>query len=163
MRSEKEKRWRTIGDNALRVRLIAAVLLRVSRQGFGTQSWRMRDHKSLKAWIEAHRVVNAVFDFCEASWRPQARAAFDQLQRSALSVQLNIAEGYARSHQKQFLYHLEVAYGSAVETTELIELLKLRGLLPDQPALAAIVSSRQCQQLLLGLIKRLRGTTRIDT
>jgi four helix bundle protein len=116
----------------------------------------MRHHKSLKAWIEASRVVNAVFDFCESSWRPQARAAFDQLQRAALSIQLNIAEGYARGHPKQFLYHLRIAYGSAVETTELLELLHLRGLLPTEPALTAIEDSRRCQQLLLGLIKRFR-------
>jgi four helix bundle protein len=116
----------------------------------------MRDHKSLKAWIEAHRVVNAVFDFSESSWRPQARAAFDQLQRAALSTQLNIAEGYARSYPKPFLYHIQIAYGSAVETTELLELLQLRGVLPTESGLTAIASSRQCQQLLLGLIKRLR-------
>jgi four helix bundle protein len=118
----------------------------------------MRDHKSLKAWIEAHRVVNAVLDFCEGCWRPHARAAFDQLQRASLSVQLNIAEGYARRQPKQFLYHLQVAYGSAVETTELIELLQVRGFIPKESALAAIEGSRQCQQLLLGLIKRLRET-----
>ena len=70
---------------------------------------RMRDHKTLKAWIEAHGVVNSVFDFCESSWRRQARAAFDQLQRASLSVQLNIAEGYARRHPKPFLYHLATA------------------------------------------------------
>jgi four helix bundle protein len=117
----------------------------------------MRDHKTLNAWIEAHRVVNFVFDFCETSWRPQARAAFDQLQRASLSVQLNIAEGYARRHPKPFLNHLQIAYGSAVETTELIELLQLRRVVSDEPAQHALEASRRCQRLLLGLIKRIRA------
>jgi len=117
----------------------------------------MRDHKSLEAWIEANRVVHLIFDFCDAFWRPQARAAFDQLQRSALSVRLNIAEGYARRHPKQFPFHLQVAYGSAVETTELIELLQARHILPDELAVVALRNSRRCQSLLMGLIKTCRS------
>ena len=95
-------------------------------------------------------MVNAALDFRENSWRPQARAAFDQLQRAALSVQLNIAEGYARKAPKQFLFHLQVAYGSAVETTELIELLQSRGLVPREPALAAIQGSPTVSAVALG-------------
>jgi four helix bundle protein len=83
----------------------------------------MRDHKSLEAWQEAHRVVNAVLDFCDRHWRPQARAVFDQIQRAALSVQLNLAEGYALSSAGRFRTHLHIAYGSAVETGELLDLL----------------------------------------
>jgi four helix bundle protein len=116
----------------------------------------MRDHKSLEAWQEAHRVVKAVFDFCDRYWRPQARAAFDQIQRAALSVQLNVAEGYALCTAGRFRSHLEVAYGSAVETAELLELLASRGLVPQSDVEAALRSCFRSQRLLLGLIRRYR-------
>jgi four helix bundle protein len=120
----------------------------------GSYTLPMRDHKSLEAWKEANRVVNTVFDFCDAHWRPQARAAFDQLQRAALSVQLNLAEGYSLWSPARFKNHLQIAYGSAVETGELLELLASRGLLPSEPVEEALNACRRSQRLLLGLIKR---------
>jgi four helix bundle protein len=54
----------------------------------------------------------------------------DQLQRAALSVQLNIAEGYALKSSRRFRNHLDIAYGSAVETAELLDLTSELGLFP---------------------------------
>jgi four helix bundle protein len=65
-----------------------------------------------------------------SSWSYRSRAhkletlrvsAFAQLQRASLSVQLNIAEGYAFGDSPSFTRHLAIAYGSAVETGELLE------------------------------------------
>jgi four helix bundle protein len=39
-----------------------------------------------------------------------------------LSVQLNIAEGYALRSPKRFRNHLDIAYASAVEMRDLLEL-----------------------------------------
>ena len=49
---------------------------------------------------------------------------FWQLQRSALSVQLNIAEGCALWCPRQLRRHLRIALGSAVETVDLLCLLR---------------------------------------
>ena len=51
-----------------------------------------------------------------------ANPIFTQIQRAALSVQLNIAEGYALRTSKRFRNHVDIAYGSPVETAELLEL-----------------------------------------
>jgi four helix bundle protein len=80
----------------------------------------------------------------------------DQLQRAALSVQLNIAEGYALKSPKRFRNHLDIAYGSAVETAELLELTSELGLLPNDCLGITIQRCHRSQGLLLGLIKRLR-------
>ena len=118
----------------------------------------MRDHKSLEAWREAHRVVIGVLNFCATNWRPHARAVFDQLQRAALSVQLNIAEGYAFRSRSRFRAHLDIAYGSAVETGELLELMQLRELVPPEAIKPILSSCLRSQLLLLGLIKRYRAS-----
>jgi four helix bundle protein len=55
----------------------------------------MRDHKSLLAWQEAHAVVLALLHAIRQVKYAYSNPIFDQLQRAALSVQLNIAEGYA--------------------------------------------------------------------
>ncbi|HTH64662.1 MAG TPA: four helix bundle protein [Gemmatimonadales bacterium] len=116
----------------------------------------MRDHKSIVAWQEAHKVVEAVLEGSRTCWRPYAAAVFSQLQRASLSVQLNIAEGYALISPRRFKNHLEIAYGSAVETQELLEILTGNNLLPDHLGREAIQNCARSQRLLLGLIKRYR-------
>jgi four helix bundle protein len=114
----------------------------------------MRDHKSLIAWQRARRVVDAVVRASQHHWTPSAGAIISQLQRSALSTQLNIAEGYARNSQRQFRFHLNVAYGSAVETIELLELLQDHALLPQDLVQRALTDAIDTRGLLLGLLRR---------
>jgi four helix bundle protein len=112
----------------------------------------MRDHKSLLAWQEANAVVRAVM----TATRGRRHPCIDQLQRAALSVQLNIAEGYALRSSRRFRNHLDIAYASAVETAELLELTSELKLLPADQADPTVGRCRRCQSLLLGLIKRVR-------
>jgi four helix bundle protein len=114
----------------------------------------MRDHKSLLAWQEANAVVSVVF----CATRELRHPCIDQLQRAALSVQLNIAEGYALKSSRRFRNHLDIAYGSAVETAELLELTGDLNLVPADRLGIAGERCRRCQALLLGLIKKLRKT-----
>jgi four helix bundle protein len=116
----------------------------------------MRDHKSLLAWQRARSVVDAVIDASRHHWSPPASAIFSQLQRSALSTQVNIAEGYARFAPRQFRYHLGVAYGSSVETIELLELLRDHGLLPLELVAKTLRLAVDNRGLLMGLLRRYR-------
>jgi four helix bundle protein len=81
----------------------------------------MRDHRSLHAWQEAQAVVLGSISLARDSWKPYAAALVSQLQRASLSVQLNISEGYAFGDSPTYTRHLRIAYGSAVETGELLE------------------------------------------
>ena len=114
-------------------------------------------HKHLLAWQRAHLVAGEVFDICKGHWKPYASAAFNQVQRASLSVQLNIAEGYALRSDKSFIRHLTIAYGSAVETTEVLELLDEKSAVPSDLLRPLIERSRQSQALVLALLRRLRG------
>jgi four helix bundle protein len=114
----------------------------------------MRDHKSLIAWQKARAVVDGIIQISVRYWSPPAAAVIAQAQRSSLSVQLNIAEGHARGSVPQFKYHLNVAYGSAVETIELLEILRDHKFIPlsnAEPLMAAAIETRA---LLLGLLHR---------
>ena len=117
----------------------------------------VRDHRSLEAWIEARQVSGAVIRTARDYWKAYASALFAQLQRAALSVQLNIAEGYALKGCRRFANHLTIAYGSAIETQELLELARDEDILPTQLAQDMLIRSERCQRLLLGLIKRYRA------
>ena len=123
----------------------------------------MRDHRSLKAWQEARQVTVLVIRASHSLWRPWAGALFQQLQRASLSVQLNIAEGASFGASATYRRHLGIAYGSAIETGELIELLGDVQVVPQPIAEELLTHSRNCQRLLLGLLKRHRPMTAQET
>jgi four helix bundle protein len=116
----------------------------------------MRDHTSLRAWQEAHAVSVQVIRICKTSWKPYAAARFSQLQRSALSIQLNIAEGYTFGDSRTFTKHLGIAYGSAVETGELLRLALDTELLDKSTLEALLKQTQETERILLGTLRRRR-------
>ena len=113
----------------------------------------MRDHRSLKAWQEAHAVTLSVIGLARTTWKPYASALFYQLQKASLSAQLNISEGYTFGDSRTFTRHLGVAYGSAVETAELLRLLREARILDPDSVADAEKRNAQCQRLIMGLLK----------
>src|SRR3954451_21960610 len=113
----------------------------------------MRDHRSLHAWQEARAVVLGTIELSRSSWKPYASALFSQLQKASLSTQLNIAEGYAFGESPTYTRHLCIAYGSAVETGELLEIGLKANILPASPCTELLNRNRRSQRLLLGLLR----------
>ncbi len=137
-----------------RVAVIGVALFRCFNQQDGGYIRPVRDHKSLLAWQKARAVMDGVVEASVTHWSPPAAFIISQLQRSALSTQLNIAEGYARHSTRQFRYHLNVAYGSAVETIELLELLRDHALIPADLVSRILTHAVDTRGLLMGLLRR---------
>ena len=111
----------------------------------------MQTHHSLIAWQRANAFVLEVLRATAACWRPQYAEVISQLRRSAISVQLNIAEGYALQTDGYFRKHLTIAYGSAVEAVDalgvLVALVPVKN--PDLEAL--VIAGGRCCALVLAL------------
>lgn len=135
---------------------------RLSERAETSYQIRMREHKSLLAWQVARDVTRLVVRTTTTQWHPSRRSVFDQLHRAALSVQLNIAEGYARGTLGAFRAQLRVAYGSAIEVAELIEIAEEHGMIPSEVTVEIASAIGRCHALLLGLINRYGGPLRIS-
>jgi four helix bundle protein len=107
----------------------------------------------LHAWQEARAVVLGTIELARDSWKPYAAAIFSQLQRASLSVQLNIAEGYAFGESPTYTRHLRIAYGSAVEAGELLETALKANVIAVDPGVRLLTRNRRSQRLLLGLLR----------
>lgn len=116
--------------------------------------WGMKGHKTLEAWKSAHAVVAAVFEPEFRASHPAHYPIYDQLRRAALSVQLNIAEGYGLRSAPAFRRHLVIAFGSSVEAGDLLELLLEKNLGPASVVRNLLATTHRTQQLVLGLIHR---------
>ncbi len=72
-----------------------------------------------------------VHQCCAALPRSEIYGLVSQLRRAAISVPSNIAEGYARSSTKEFIYFLGVARGSMAELETQLLLAQRVGYLPE--------------------------------
>ena len=120
----------------------------------------MISHKSLKAWQEAGWVTSTAIDLSRTHWKPYAQAIFSQLQRASLSTQVNIAEGYSFTNTPTFARHLSIAYGSSIETGELLEMLGKKEIVPSEQIQDILKHCTNSQKLILGLLKRLKRNTK---
>ena len=116
----------------------------------------VRDHTSLRAWQEARQVALEVIKLARSSWKPYAAALFNQLQRASLSIQLNIAEGYTYGDSPTFTRHLGIAYGSAVETGELLQLASDAGLADEVILKTLLDQAHETERILLGMLRKRR-------
>ena len=91
----------------------------------------MHSYRTLHVWQKAHAAAGMVLRVTDRRYHPRSRALFDQLKRSAVSVEANIVEGYALRTPLQFRRHLRIALGSAAETECLLRLASEQGYFPE--------------------------------
>lgn len=71
--------------------------------------------KELEVWKLSMRLADAIYDMTERFPKSQQYGLAAQMQRSAVSVPSNIAEGSSRAGKKEFAQFLYIAKGSLSE------------------------------------------------
>src|SRR5262245_17656316 len=82
--------------------------------------------EDLPVWQEAGRLYNAVLDLLEKPNLPLTSGFRNQLDRAALSVSNNIAEGFERVTTGELLSFLAIARGSAGEVRSILAVVASR-------------------------------------
>lgn len=78
-------------------------------------------YKDLLIWNKGIEIVKDIYKLTEKFPESEKYAIINQMHRSAISIPLNIAEGQARQHTKEFVQFLYIALGSLAELdTQLI-------------------------------------------
>jgi four helix bundle protein len=89
--------------------------------------------EDLPVWQEAARLYEETEVLLEEAGFRASNAYRDQLERAALSVTNNIAEGFERGTTKELLSFLYIARGSAGEVRSML-IVKRRGVKEGKPA-----------------------------
>ena len=89
------------------------------------------DHKDLILWRKAMDLAVLVHRSCTTLPRYEAYGLDSQLCCAATSIPSNIAEGYARSFTKEYVYFLRIARGSIAELETQLLLAQRVGYLPE--------------------------------
>ena len=86
----------------------------------------MKTHKDLTVWNDAIAAVTSLYKVTETFPESEKFGLINQIRRCAVSIPSNIAEGAARTSDKEFAHCLSIALGSLAELeTQLIIALNL--------------------------------------
>jgi len=81
----------------------------------------MRDFRKLEIWNKGITIVKKIYTLTETLPDKEKFGLISQMQRCAVSIPSNIAEGCSRNSEKEYKRFLEIAIGSAFELeTQLI-------------------------------------------
>ena len=116
-----------------------------------------RNHRNLKAWQQAMDMVTSIYAATALFPSQEKFGLISQMQRAAVSVPANIAEGFARNGSKELLYFLGIAAGSLSELDTLIELAARLKYLNNAEELSVKVD--EVAGLLMGLSASIKRRT----
>ena len=75
----------------------------------------LKSYRDLEVWQKAMDLVVMCYQITKKFPKSEVYGLINQLQRAAVSIPANIAEGRERQHSKEFIQHLSIAYGSLAE------------------------------------------------
>jgi len=84
----------------------------------------IRNYRDLLVWQKAMDLVEDIYRITADFPKHELYALSSQLQRVAVSVPANIAEGHDRDSTKEYLRHLSIAVGSLAELETLVAISK---------------------------------------
>ena len=93
-----------------------------------------KTYRELEVWKKAMDLAVAVYGLTEQFPKKELYGLTSQMQRAAVSVPANIAEGYGRVHRGDYLHHLSIARGSLAELETHITLAVRLGFVPRDTA-----------------------------
>jgi four helix bundle protein len=76
---------------------------------------KISSYKDLEVWKLGVKTAEAIFILTSSFPAEQKFGLSSQMQRAAVSIPSNIAEGYARDGTGEYIYYLSVAMGSLAE------------------------------------------------
>ena len=117
----------------------------------------IKNYRDLKVWQIGVELTMGVYELTRSFPNHEKYGLASQLQRAAVSIPANVAEGHGRSTTKQFLYHVSVAKGSVCELETLLTIAQQLKY-GNHDAFASMLG--QCDRIgrmLTNLRKRLRA------
>ena len=117
----------------------------------------MRTHENLEVWKKAIDLVVDVYKLTELFPSDERFGLTSQVRRASVSIPSNIAEGAARTSEKEFLYFLSNAQGSASEVSTQLLIGKRLGYVSEDAYQLHRSNLDDIGRMISGLCKHLRS------
>jgi four helix bundle protein len=119
-------------------------------------------YRDLKVWQKAMGLVVTSYALTKRFPQTEIYSLTSQIQRAAVSIPANIAEGHGREHLGDYLHHLSVANGSPMELETHFLLAGRLSYLNHDELTGILSQAEEVGRMLAGLIRSLKKS-RSDT
>ncbi len=120
----------------------------------------MKDFRTLKVWEKAHALTLAIYKATSNFPKQEIYAVTSQIQRAAVSIPTNIAEGCGKDSDAELKRYFLIAMGSSSELEYLLLLAHDLGYLPDEIQNNLHNYLVEVRRMLNSFIQRLKGSTK---
>lgn len=100
----------------------------------------VRSYRDLDVWKLGIELVEEIYRLTRTLPKSELYGLTSQLQRAAVSVPTNVAEGQQRDSTKEFLHHVSYALGSVGEVNTLLAICERLGY--AEPHQIAIIATK---------------------
>lgn len=119
----------------------------------------MKGYKELKVWQRSFALVNRLYVATNQFPKSQQFSLAQQIQRAAVSVPSNIAEGANRQSVKEYRHFLSIALGSLAEIETQVMIAQTQKFMPAEDADRMLDEIDQIGKMMRSLLKKLQSST----
>ena len=116
-----------------------------------------KTYRDLVVWQKARRTVSLLYRTTATFPREERYNLTSQIRRSAVSIPSNVAEGFGRRTQREFLRFLLISRGSLFEVETQLTLAMDQGFINDKDYERATASVEEVERLLESLIDKVES------
>ncbi|MBN2654235.1 MAG: four helix bundle protein [Nitrospirae bacterium] len=117
-----------------------------------------RSFEELDVWQKSLQLVKEVYRLSSSDKFIKDYSLADKISRAAVSVMSNIAEGFERGSNTEFIQFLYISKGSCGEVRSQIYIARELGYLPDKDFQSCAAMCREVSAQLSGFISYLKGS-----
>lgn len=112
--------------------------------------------EDIEAWQKARELVNLLYNITNTGKFKSDYSLKDQINRASLSIMLNIAEGFGRRSNKEFINFLVMSHGSTSEIQSAMYAAIDRKHIDSETFNNIYSKCTEISKMIMGLIKYLR-------
>lgn len=116
---------------------------------------KVKNYKELNIWKKGIEIVERVYSITEKFPQKEIYVLSSQMQRSAIGIPSNIAEGFARGHTAEYRQFLRTALGSCAELDTQSIIAHKRNYITDADSMGLQENLDHESRMIMDLIKSL--------
>jgi four helix bundle protein len=120
---------------------------------------KIKNFEDIESWKSARKLTNEVYKATSAGDFVRDFGLKDQIRRASVSILSNIAEGFERGNDKEFVYFLGLAKGSTGEVRAQLYVAFDQGYLSENSFDQLSTIAIEIGELLSGFIRYLKQST----
>lgn len=125
-------------------------------RGQGSGNKPIRHFTDLDIWHKSVALTKVIYKITGKLPKEETYGLSSQIKRAVISVGSNIAEGNARTSTKEYIRHLDIAYGSLVEVEAQLMLAQELQFITRIDCQDILIDIRELSRMINGLKKSLR-------